>query len=431
MIQLRRLVTIGSLFVMGGAAIPTQAATLDGKQVPLNQLSAESCKDCHKAIYKQWKGSMHANSTALKDPIHGALYRKLIGDPSQPGQTDKKGNFPVCLNCHAPNAARDTSTKLDAMPAYNEGVSCVSCHSFVHNKGAGFVDGKPVLGLKAYEVSDQLQGPMGFVHEQGAAADALRKALDDEGELNPHLGRDNQGRAYLPAKEVAELDLPLQGNTSLQTSNACLGCHDKMQNVHGVPLCATGDEYDKSATQESCQSCHMASVKGVADHSMGGGHSVGVLKRAVKLDLQVEPEAGQLAVKVQLHNKSAHNVPTGAPFRNMYLKLSAFDVNGKLLWQNFQKHPMKEDPQAFFVYALADKEGKPAMPPMATQVVKNTRLQPYERRALEYRITADNVKSVRAELYFNLLSPGMVKKMKALPDALKAPKRIGWSEVQL
>jgi hypothetical protein len=115
----------------------------------------------------------------------------------------------------------------------------------------------------------------------------------------------------------------------------------------------------------------------------------------------------------------------------MYLKLSAFDVNGKLLWQNFQKHPMKEDPQAFFVYALADKEGKPAMPPMATQVVKNTRLQPYERRALEYRIAADNVKSVRAELYFNLLSPGMVKKMKALPDALKAPKRIGWSEVQL
>ncbi|WP_167374161.1 multiheme c-type cytochrome [Bathymodiolus platifrons methanotrophic gill symbiont] len=40
---------------------------------PLHHVSAKECKNCHEDIYSQWKGSMHANSTALKDPIHGAF----------------------------------------------------------------------------------------------------------------------------------------------------------------------------------------------------------------------------------------------------------------------------------------------------------------------------------------------------------------------
>ena len=35
----------------------------------------EACKKCHEEIYNQWKSSMHAKSTALKDPIHEAMYQ--------------------------------------------------------------------------------------------------------------------------------------------------------------------------------------------------------------------------------------------------------------------------------------------------------------------------------------------------------------------
>lgn len=56
---------------------------------PLKHVSAKECKTCHEEIYSQWKGSMHANSTALKDPIHGKFYQAVIGDPTQEGIKQK------------------------------------------------------------------------------------------------------------------------------------------------------------------------------------------------------------------------------------------------------------------------------------------------------------------------------------------------------
>ncbi|MEW8429383.1 MAG: cytochrome c family protein, partial [gamma proteobacterium symbiont of Ctena orbiculata] len=53
------------------------ATTLAAADEPLHQVSSEVCKNCHKEIYKQWQGSMHAQSTALKDPIHATFYKKV------------------------------------------------------------------------------------------------------------------------------------------------------------------------------------------------------------------------------------------------------------------------------------------------------------------------------------------------------------------
>ncbi len=64
--------------------------------------------------------------------------------------------------------------------------------------------------------------------------------------------------------------LPLDANPNLlKTSDACLGCHDTRNNSHGVPLCATGDEYVAGKTFVTCQSCHMPIANGFANHSMG------------------------------------------------------------------------------------------------------------------------------------------------------------------
>ena len=123
------------------------SATNVSADKPIHQVSSETCKTCHKDIYKQWKGSMHANSTAFKDPIHGTFYRKVIGDPGKEGVKTKSGKYPVCLQCHAPNAAKDKKTKLDSAPAYAEGVNCVACHTLKKLVGVDATKGK--LGLKA------------------------------------------------------------------------------------------------------------------------------------------------------------------------------------------------------------------------------------------------------------------------------------------
>lgn len=419
-----------ALFISACSFGPSQAAMIDGAEVPLHHVESSNCKECHKKIYKQWSGSMHAKSSALKDPIHGAFYRNVVGDPAAEG-VKVKGQLPVCLQCHAPNAAVDGKTKLDSLPAYNEGVNCVACHSFASYKGIQGEEGKMQLGVKAYELSDKIQAPNGFLSEQGAAADRLRAAIEDSGDLNPHLGVANDGRPYMSEQDMASISLPMEKNTLLQGSDACMGCHDRRNNGHGVPLCATGDEFVASNSKETCQSCHMPITDGVVDHSMGGGHDDAMLKRAVSVDLATERSGEKVAVKVTIVNRQPHSVPTGAPFRNMVLKVTALSKEGEVVWQNYKQHPSKEDPQAYFNYMLTDDEGKFASPPKATRPGENSRLKAYETRELSYGITAVGVDSVRAELFYNLLWPGLVKKMEKLPAELKAPKRIGWAESKI
>ncbi len=262
------------------------------------------------------------------------------------------------------------------------------------------------LGLKAYETADVLQGPHGFLTEYGENPNL---------EENPHLGK----------------ELPLEANSSMKTSDACMGCHDKRNNSHGVALCDTGDEYVESRSKDTCQSCHMPIVKAGADHSMRGGHSISMLKRAVRLDITTQKQTDSINVKVQIENLLPHNMPTGAPFRNIYLKLTALSANGDVLWQNFKLHPAKEDAQAFFVYVITNDAGVPKPPPLATKVGKNTRLKPYETRVLTYNLPATGVDLVRAELYYNLLTPGLIKMIKKLPEDLKIPKRIAWDEKKI
>jgi hypothetical protein len=113
------------------------------------------------------------------------------------------------------------------------------------------------------------------------------------------------------------------------------------------------------------------------------------------------------------------------------MKLRAYDAEGNVVWENAKKHPAKEDPQAYLVYALADDQGKPASPPMATKLGKDTRLKPHEERKLVYDLPAKGVKLVRGELYYNLLWPGLVKKFSHLPEDLTSPTLIASSESAL
>ncbi|MGF1548532.1 MAG: hypothetical protein ACFCUJ_10890, partial [Thiotrichales bacterium] len=97
-----------------------------------------------------------------------------------------------------------------------------------------------------------------------------------------------------------------------------------------------------------------------------------------------------------------------------------------------ETHPSKDDPQAAMMYILGDDEGKPAMPPTATKVLKDSRLDPNAERKVDYKIPAANVKVVRAELLYNLVSPPLAKRLEeVLSDDLKADRLAAFSEVRL
>ncbi len=344
---------------------------------PLHHVSAKECKTCHEDIYSQWKGSMHANSTALKDPIHGAFYKAVIGNPEQEG-IRKKGKYPVCLQCHAPTAAKDGKTNLAALPVYNEGINCVSCHTISGFKGTKKAAGGLRLGTQAYEFSDtSLQGP-GTNH---TTPDWQHPVFQNT--ANPEV---------------------------FKTNAVCMGCHDQRKNSNKVALCQTGDEIATSTGNNNCVSCHMPTVNGKADHSLLGGHSAEMVSKGLLMTMATVKKNKTLEVSIKLTNQLPHNFPTGAPFRNVYVKLSGYDKQGQEVWSSSQSHPAKDDKKAMFMYSLGDAEGNPAPPPKATQVLGDTRLKPHETRELKYSMAKAKIVKLKAVAYYDLLLPPMKKK---------------------
>lgn len=383
------------LFLLN-AFISTSSAQV---KTPLHQVSAKECQLCHQDIYKQWEGSMHANSTALKDPIHGAFYQAVIGDPKQEGLR-KKDKYPVCLQCHAPAAAKDGKTNLAALEVYQEGVNCVACHTISHYKGTKKPEGGLNLGTQAYQYSDSsLQGP-----------GTKPRASDWQHPLYPNTA-----------------------NPTVFKSNAvCMGCHDQRKNSNKVPLCQTGSEIATSATDSNCLSCHMTRINGKADHRFLGGHSAQMVSQGLVMTMNQQAVDNTLQVSIKLSNQLPHKLPTGAPFRNIYVKLTAYDKQDQAIWTSSQSHPVKDDKKAMFMYSLGDAEGNPAPPPKATQVLGDTRLKPHETRELNYTLDKANIVKLKAVAYYDLLLPPMKKKFpKAEHKELVQPKIIAISEIQL
>ena len=393
----------------------------------VQHVEAKACKQCHEEIYAQWEGSMHANSSALKDPIHGAFYKNVIGDPTQEDVRTKKGAYPVCLKCHAPVAAMEKKTKLDAKPAYAAGISCTTCHSFSGFKGTDTADGKPLYGIDAYEIDpNSLYGPSGITYT---------------------TDRTPEGAKW---PTPVHHPIPLQGNKSdlFKSNDACMGCHEKRNNFHGTPLCRTGEEYRSTDNFVACQACHMAIVTvpkmkdgqvvpgqsvTIPDHSMAGGHDGKMITRGLALSMQTERAGDVIKATLIVRNRLPHAYPTGAPFRNFFIRVATYDKDGKMLWKNYQVHPIKDDPKAAFWLTLGDQDGKPTVPPKATQILQDSRLKPNEVRTLTYEIPVEPGTSiVRAEALYDLLLPPIKANMKGkLPDDLLQPKLAASAEVRL
>jgi predicted RecA/RadA family phage recombinase len=417
-----------TLLAAGFTLLPFSSALGETKENWLHHTDPKSCKQCHEEIFQQWTGSMHANSSALKDPLHGAFYKNVIGDPTAEGVRTKDGKFPVCLKCHAPVAALEKKTKLDAEEAYANGISCVTCHSFKSFKGSDNPKtGKPRYGIDAYEIDTAtLHGPSGTTYT---------------------TERVEEGAAW---PSPTHHPIPLQGNNSalFKSNDACMGCHEKRANSHGVPLCRTGNEYRDAKNFVSCQACHMSVVTvpkikdgqvvagefvTVADHSMAGGHDAKMVERGLAMDMQTSQGKDGINARITLRNRLPHSYPTGAPFRNLYLKVAVYDAAGKELWKNYKVHPIKDDPKAAFWYTLGDDAGKPTSPPMAKQVISDTRLKPNEERLLEYDIPKlEGASILRAEALYDLLLPPIKANVKGkVPDDLLRPKLAASAEIRL
>ncbi len=273
------------------------ARAIPFQKVPegLTSLKAESCGQCHREIYEEWRTSIH--SQAYQDPFFHAYWTK-----------DK--HIWVCLNCHAPlenqqptlvkdiprgrveKAHQDPNPDFDA-EYQKEGVTCAACH----------VRDGSILG-----------------------------PFDDS--AAPH---------------------PTKFDPSFRTTEICYRCHNVVSGpaqFYNVGPCGTYAEYEGKFFMKErgfiCQSCHMPEIdRPVAksgpirrgrQHLWRGGHDPEMVKRAVAIQVAATPSVPtpgeDLNVTLTLVNAGAgHKIPTGDPDRHFTVEFEVVDRNGARIAQ--------------------------------------------------------------------------------------------------
>lgn len=164
----------------------------------------------------------------------------------------------------------------------------------------------------------------------------------------------------------------------------------------------------------------MPAANGFIDHSFMGGHNKKMVAKGLTLTMQVKHSNGRRMATVSLRNKLQHNYPTGAPFRNVFVIVTAYDTAGIEVWKSTKSHPIKDDKKSMLMYALGDAHNKPTPPPKATQILGDSRLKPHETRLIDYVLPAGDIEIVKAEVFYDLLLPCNKKKFaKQIPAQLR------------
>ncbi|HJQ98563.1 MAG TPA: multiheme c-type cytochrome [Candidatus Polarisedimenticolaceae bacterium] len=318
--------------------------------------SAEQCGICHRAIYDAWHSSSHA--IAMTSPVFLAAEGEAERDY---GREARK----VCLNCHAPMAARLGDEELTRKVSW-EGVTCDYCHSI---RSVAEHDATALAEVRFDSV------------RSGPSKDAISPA---------------HGTAYSEVHASARL---------------CAVCHE-YRNGLDFPVITTYSEWKGGPSGRGgveCQRCHMEIVRAaVVDprikrdashlvnlHEMPGSHSQSQLNKALTARLSATRNGELVNVVVHVRNKGVgHAFPTGSPMRQLILEVRALS-GGESVGTGSR----------LYTRVLADAHGDTIQKEYvaflkAAKVVSDTRLAPEETRAENFSFKVPPGRPVRIEAAF-------------------------------
>ena len=323
-----------------------------------NFITAEQCGECHQEIYLEWRSSMHAQATSLRDPLFNGMYQWGIQDTQ--GRLKSK-----CIVCHSPMSTVFQNISMEE--AFNQdGVTCQFCHGTAHING--------------FQSAKNMQIKLDTVY------------------------------SYEP--EPGNSEHPVANRDYFNESEVCLPCHAIMKNPKDLEICTTGSEWQAfhTKTGKSCQDCHMPKLNGSASHLFAGTHQNDLLFNSVEMDLAYDEISRDF--KVILTNSGAgHAIPTGTPLRMVMLKVIAYDSLGNVVWQNWNKNPVEEDRSALFMKIMADDQGNAPVPPwQATRTIFEKRLMPGEPSVISYKLEDRDIYDIEANLCYRFAPPLILQK---------------------
>ncbi len=214
--------------------------------------SANTCKTCHEAHYKEWSVSQHAY--AQLSPIYMAMQNRI-------NQLSNGTNGDFCIRCHTQvgmNIGESPyQSNLTRHPTSREGITCVVCHRV--NQAYGKASGR--LALVEGNLLTEVYGPTGDKE--------LNRVLDNRDQYRVVTEEGEPGR---------QIHTKVGHFEQIQTSQFCGSCHD-VNLFNGFRLEEAFSEYKNSpaaARGESCQDCHMGTVQGaISEYKRGPAAIVG------------------------------------------------------------------------------------------------------------------------------------------------------------
>ena len=323
-----------------------------------------TCKGCHPTIYNEFQTSFHKKSTVKEDKVHKAIWDR---HPAKP-----KGNY-KCAKCHTPE---ETEAQT------NKGITCISCHTITS------VEEHSKSNTNIYETKPKTL----YSAEKGMED---KKVVYKEKSSWLGLIKETTGSPY------HDIDYR---NKNFYTGQMCMGCHSHKQNGHEFDVCRT-DLAGAKSKDSNCITCHMPQIQGssttIRESKTHAFHGfAGVRNRPELLAKYVEMSYKKLAngFEITVENKAPHNLLTH-PLRVVQLKT--------ILKRDGKNEVLKSHT---FVKAIGT-EGKPSMPWLATEVVKDNMIKGNEKRVVKFNKTIKSGDEIELVLGYYIVNPKAVKKL--------------------
>ncbi|MBI5408848.1 MAG: cytochrome c554 family protein [Nitrospirae bacterium] len=391
-------------------------ALFNFNKVRLEQfIKPEVCAECHPAIFRQWKGSMH--SKAFADPLWRAATKLFFKEVTT---DDQIMEMKACVKCHTPLGFRSGSItspaedydRLAELPA--QGIFCNWCHNISEVKH---------LGDAGYEVK-------------------------------PGGGEDEPSTMLGPLKDADSPYHPTKYSELHTKSDFCGLCHNVSHAGNHIPIEQTYNEWKNSPyntgnpkTTVHCQDCHMRQRPWVPatgktqrpdnpgkvcemgpvrehvwTHYFVGGNAIitKVLGSAIHAEMAVERlqnaadleiikessytknELSHIRVKV-INSGAGHYLPTGlTEVRQMWLAVNITDAKGKTLLRSGDLDVKGDiDPNAVIYHTkLGNEKGAVLNVALADRILYDHRIPPkgYLIESYAFHIPGDAVSPLNVEV---------------------------------
>jgi len=309
--------------------LPADDVPAAGWWQPRPTAGGPGCSTCHTTIVEQWSTSRHA--AAVTDPFVLDLYdgTSATGEPGvAPGYKLDHDDAGPCGACHAATASWEQGQSVDlheVPPEHTAGVFCETCHKVRHVETGAAPGGLGALEYLRPGYGDGLGGYAPFAF--GPYPNVLTGSM--ESSYAPWIRRPELCAAchqYANDQGVVVMDTftDWQAVGDPTSTVPCQGCH--MRDLFGLRPGQTMEWIVDDPTVRAA-SAQRRDPADVARHEVWGG--IEYAPHAMDLVMRADLEGDEIVVNASLMNVGAnHRVPTGMPFREMILVVSAVPEGG-------------------------------------------------------------------------------------------------------